>query len=29
MEENDKKPICFESEGLEEVVASLILDGWL
>lgn len=29
MEENEKKPIGFESEGLEEIVASLILEGWL
>lgn len=29
MEENEKEPIGFESEGLEEVLASLILEGWL
>lgn len=29
MEENEKKPIGFESEGLEEILASLILKGWL
>ena len=29
MEENEKKPLGFESEGLEEIVVSLILEGWL
>lgn len=29
MEENKKEPIGFESEGLEEVLVSLILEGWL
>lgn len=29
MEENEKEPICFEGEGLEEVLATLILEGWL
>lgn len=29
MEENEKKPIGFESEELELIVVSLILEGWL
>lgn len=29
MEEKEKKPIGFESEGLEEILASLILEGLL
>ena len=29
MEENERKPTGFESEGLEEILASLILEGWL
>lgn len=29
MEENEKKPIGFESDGLEQILASLILEGWL
>lgn len=29
MEENEEKPIGFESEGLEKVLATLILEGWL
>jgi len=29
MEENEKKPIGFESKELELIVAGLILEGWL
>lgn len=29
MEENKKEPLGFESEGLEQIVVSLILEGWL
>ena len=29
MEEKEKKPISFESEGLEQIVVSLILESWL
>ena len=29
MAEKEKKPIGFESEGLEEILATLILEGWL
>ena len=29
MEEKREKPIGFESEWLEEILATLILEGWL
>lgn len=29
MEENEKKPIGFESKELELIVVSLIFEGWL